>query len=223
MHGEGDQAFLTRTAKGLRDFFGFTAPGHAQTKRNAEWLRQQFEAADEQMRTDYLRAAARHPHLFHNDRNRSRGRLTPAPRSVCHLRNGCVAHIPHRRCQIVNALHVDRNRRQPLQDHGSDFRFIPFPKPIRVPVSPACVAACAWFSLGSTKLRLCQSVPQGGAEAISDLPVGRAIRRETDVVLFSFSSVPRRRGGDCRRRFLEFPHFLSIGKAPVTRATALPS
>lgn len=68
MQGEGtDQAFLTRTAKGLRDFFGFTAPGDAQTKRNAEWVRQEFEA-DKQIRPDYLRAAARHPHIFQNDR-----------------------------------------------------------------------------------------------------------------------------------------------------------
>ena len=57
MSDEGDQALLTRTAKSLRDFFGFTGPGDAQTKHNAEWVRQQFEA-DKQMGPDYLRAAA---------------------------------------------------------------------------------------------------------------------------------------------------------------------
>lgn len=62
-----DQTLITRTPKGLRDFFGFTAPGENHAKRNAEWVRQQFEA-DKHMRPDYLRAAGRHPHLFQNDR-----------------------------------------------------------------------------------------------------------------------------------------------------------
>jgi hypothetical protein len=65
--GEGDEALLSRTANGLRDFFGFTAPGDAQAKRNAAWDRQLFQA-DKHMGPDYVRAAARHPHLFQNDR-----------------------------------------------------------------------------------------------------------------------------------------------------------
>ena len=74
--------------------------------------------------------------------------------SVRHLRDACVAHIPHRCCQIVNVLHVDRDRRQPFQDHGSSVRLIPFPNPIRVPVSPADVRPrAAWVPVGSSEPR----------------------------------------------------------------------
>ncbi len=108
--------------------------------------------------------------------------------SVRHLRDGCVAHITHRCCQIFDVLHVDRNRRQPFQDHGSSVRIIPFANPIRVPVGPADVRPRARVGSGRVIRRapLCRSSPQGGAQAISDLPMSRTIRGIQTQSLFLF-------------------------------------
>jgi hypothetical protein len=95
------------------------------------------------------------------------------------MRHGDVGHIPHRRCQIVDALDVDRNGRQPLQDHGVCFRFIPFPHPVRVPVRPSDVRPRARVSFPKhVGGALRRSVQQVGAEAVSDFPMRRAVRRE---------------------------------------------
>jgi hypothetical protein len=52
-----------------------------------------------------------------------------------------MAHIPDGRCQVVNALHVDRDWRHPLEYDDSGFRLAQFADPIRVPVRPADVRA----------------------------------------------------------------------------------
>src|ERR1017187_7640655 len=64
MANDTDPALLDRVVTGLRDIVG--QPGHRQTKSNAEWVRQQFDA-DPAMRRDYCQAAVMHPQLFQND------------------------------------------------------------------------------------------------------------------------------------------------------------
>ena len=48
-----------------------------------------------------------------------------------------MADVADRRRQFLDALDVDRDRRQPFEDHGSGSRLIQSPDPKRVPVSPA--------------------------------------------------------------------------------------
>ena len=59
-----DQALLDHITTGLHRLTGLPEaivhpPGHLQTKRNAEWVRSQFDA-DPAMRQDYLQAAVMH-------------------------------------------------------------------------------------------------------------------------------------------------------------------
>lgn len=65
---EDDSALVDRVAGGMRSMEGLevTAPARpetVQTKSNADWLREQYNA-DPHMWRDYLQATARHPHLF---------------------------------------------------------------------------------------------------------------------------------------------------------------
>ena len=71
MSDGNDPALLDHAVTGIHRLMGVPEaiaypPGHLQTKRNAEWVRSQFDA-DPDMRREYLQAAVMHPHVFQND------------------------------------------------------------------------------------------------------------------------------------------------------------